>query len=88
MNFSFKVANGLWILDVTVLVIDMKHAEKRNEEFCCCDRKKCEDSLSELGTCKEGKCELLLSATVSPCTSPAPCSIVFTGGDRKGRKLW
>ena len=80
MNLSFQVSNCLWILDVTVLVIDMKHAEMRNGKFCCCDKNKCGNSLSELGMCEEGNCDLLLSATFSPCiesTSPAPCS-VFT----------
>ena len=61
-----------------MLVIDMNHAEKRNGQFCCCD-KECEDSLSELGTCAEGQCDLLLSVTVSSCTESSNhkvCSIV------------
>ena len=79
-GFSFQVSNCLWTLNVTVLVIDMKHVEKRNEEFCCCDIKDtyCENSLSELGTCKAGKCDIFFNVTVSPCTesmSPGPCSI-------------
>ena len=76
--FSFQVSNCLWTLDVTVLVIDMKHAEKRTGQFCCCDKDKCEDSLSELGTCNEGECDIVFSVTVSPCTessSPWPCSV-------------
>ena len=77
----FQVCNCLWTLDVIVLVIDMKHAEKRNGEFCCCDadQKDCEDSLSALGTCEEGKCDLLLSVTVSPCIESSNhevCSVV------------
>ena len=76
------MSNCLWKLDVTVLVTDLKLAEKRNGQFCCCDAddKDCEDSLSELGTCAEGQCDLLLSGTVSPCTEVSnhtPCS-VFT----------
>ena len=75
-----QVSNCLWTLDVTVVVIDMKHAAKRNGQFCCCDNSydPCQNSISELGTCKEGKCDLVLNVTVSPCTeitSPGPCSI-------------
>ena len=75
---SFQVSNCLWMLNVTVLVIDMKHAEKRNEEFCCCDIKDtyCENSLIELGMCKVGKCEIFFNVTISSCTestSPGPC---------------
>ena len=79
------MSNCLWTLDVTVVVIDMKHAEKRNGEFCCCDDdydKNCKKSLSELGMCTEGKCDLLLNVTVSPCTestSSGPCSIITEG---------
>ena len=57
------------------------HADKRNGKFCCCDEKQdnmCEDYLHNLGTCMEGKCDLLLSVTVSPCiesTNPGPCSV-------------
>ena len=78
---TFQVSNCLWTLDVTLFVIDMKHADKRNGKFCCCDEKMdnmCEDNLHNLGTCAEGKCDLLLSVTVSPCTestSPGPCSV-------------
>ena len=76
--FSFQVANCQWTLDVTVLVTDLKHAEKRNEQFCCCDKDKCVDSLSELGTCVEGECDIVITVTVSPCSessSPWPCSV-------------
>ena len=81
-GFVFQVSNCLWTLDVTVLVIDLKHTEKRNGQFCCCDDYdwQCEDSLSALGTCEEGQCDLLLNVTVSPCTEVSnhtPCS-VFT----------
>ena len=67
-----------------MFVIDMKHAEKRNEQFCCCDDSydPCENSLSDLGKCKERKCDVLLKVIVSPCTentSSGPCSI-FTEG--------
>ena len=77
-GFVFQVSNSLWTLDVTVLVIDLKHAEKRNGLLCCCDTDNCEETLSELGTCKERECDIVLSATVSPCTessSPWPCSV-------------
>ena len=60
-----------------MLVIDMKHAEKKDGQFCCCDTDICEDSPSELGTCVEGRCDVLFSVTVSPCTdstSLGPCS--------------
>ena len=75
------MSNCLWTLNVTVLVIDMKHAKKRNyERFCCCDdiNKDCENSLSELGTCEAGNCDIIFNVTVSPCTestNPGPCSI-------------
>ena len=76
------MSNCLWTLDVTLLVIDMKHAEKTNGHLCCCDvyDKHCVDSLSELGTCEEGNCDRLFNVIVSPCTestSSGPCS-VFT----------
>ena len=64
-----------------MFVIDMKHAEKREGKFCCCDEKNdnmCKDNLHDLGTCNEGKCDLMLNVTVSPCTestSPGPCSV-------------
>ena len=89
-GFSFKVSNCLWTLDVTVLVIDMKHAEKRNGEFCCCDKSmQCENSLGELEMC-EGNCDLLLNVTVSPCTEsrrPGPCS-VFTDEIKDAKKFY
>ena len=74
------MSNCPWTLDVTVFVIDMKHAEKRGDKFCCCDDgdKDCKDSLSEVGMC-EGNCDLLLNVTVSPCTeslSSGPCSVI------------
>ena len=78
-GFVFQVSNCLWTLDVTVLVIDMKHAEKRNGQFCCCDQDECENDPNNLGICRK-KCDVLFHVTVSPCTdstSPKPCS-VFT----------
>ena len=78
-GFVFQVSNCQWTLDITVFVIDMKYAEKKDEKFCCCDTDKCEDSLSTLGTC-EKKCDILFHITVAPCTditNPGPCS-VFT----------
>ena len=81
MDFFFQVSNSLWTLDVTVLVIDMKHAEKKNGKFCCCDEEdmnKCEDYLNDLGKCRK-KCDILFYVTVSPCTdstNPGPCSVV------------
>ena len=80
--FTFQVSNCLWTLDVIVLVIDMKHAEKNDDgEYCCCDEKgpmKCKDSLSDLGMCEERKCDVVLNVTVSPCTESSslwPCSV-------------
>ena len=72
----------LWTLDVTLLVIDMKRAAKRNGKFYCCDDydNHCKDNLYELETCTKAECDLLLNVTVSPCTestSSGPCS-VFT----------
>ena len=69
----------------------MKHAEKRNGRFCCCDAydKYCEDSLYELGMCEEGKCDISLHVTVSPCTessSSGPCS-VFTDEIKDANKF-
>ena len=74
------MSNCLWTLEVTVLMIDLKHAEKRNGEFCCCDDHDddCKNSLSELEACEEGQCDILLSVTVSPCTEISdhgPCSV-------------
>ena len=82
-RFMFQVSNCLWELDVTVLVIDMKHAVKRNEEFCCCDDNdnKCRSSLTELMTCKKD-CDMVFNVTVSPCTestSSGLCSIITEG---------
>ena len=81
-GFVFQVSNCLWTLDVTMLVIDMKHAEKRNGKFCCCDEddNKCENNPDDLGRCNKKKCCILFNVTVSPCTDSASlgaCS-VFT----------
>ena len=89
-DFSFKVSNCVWTLDVTVLVIDMKHAEKRNGQYCCCDVKEnvCENSLNEPGMC-EGNCDLLLNVTASRCTESTrtgPCS-VFTDEIKDAKKF-
>ena len=81
VGFSFQVSNCLWTLDVTVLVIDMKHVEKTFGEFCCCDTSECADSLIELGAC-EARCDLLLNVTISPCTestNPGSCSVITDG---------
>ena len=84
MVFFLQVSFSLWTLDVTVLVIDMKHAEKRNGKFCCCDDDHimCQESLNDLGTCEEGNCDIILSVIVSPCTGSGsgtgrhwPCSV-------------
>ena len=63
-----------------MFMIDMEHAEKKaNGDFCCCDKDDtCTADLSQLETCEEGKCDILLNVTVSPCTestSSGPCSI-------------
>ena len=84
----FQVSNCLWTLDVTVLVIDIKHAEKKNGQFCCCDDNECEDKLNDLDTCME-KCDLVFNVTVSPCTESSisgPCSL-FTDQINNAKKF-
>ena len=87
-GFVFQVSSCQWMLDVTVFVIDMKHAKKKDGKFCCCDIDECEDTLSELGTCGK-RCDVLFHVTVSPCTdstSPGPFS-VFTDDIQNAKKL-
>ena len=76
-GFLFKVSKCLWTLDETVLVIDMKQAEKIYGELSCCDNyNSCDNSPSELGTCIE-KCDLLLNVTVRPCTECKSLELCF-----------
>ena len=74
------MSNCLWTLDVILLVIDMKHAEIDNGEFCCCDNDDdpCTKYLNQLVTCTERRCDILFNVQVSPCeenSSSEPCSL-------------
>ena len=77
-----QVSNCLWTLDVTVLVIDMKHAEQRNGQFCCCDEEDtCAANLTDLGTCEKNVTYYLMSPFVLVLIVQIPghalCSLII-----------
>ena len=70
-----QVASTQWILIVELQQFhNLYNAEMKSEKVCCCDSSElCVLQAADLQGC-EGYCDIWLSADVSHCTQPYPCS--------------
>ena len=70
-------ANCQWLLTVDLhQFINIKNAEIRRAQFCCCDMSDCSEELKNLHSCSDS-CDTSFIISVSHCLIPSSC-LLFT----------